>query len=373
MASSLPVTMDRPLDEPHGLDALEIIGLTRTYKVRGAGHRTARRGGDRHAHRAERRESREALRDVSLRIERGSFVALLGPNGSGKSTLLRVLSTAETPNTGSFSLGALSPLTASTDARAYRARLGVAFQSPGLDSLLTARENLSLAAVLSGLPGSEIGPRIASLAATFELTDRLDERVRTLSGGLARRVDLCRAMLGGPSLLLLDEATTGLDHRARLGFFDALARMRATSHPTILLATHLMDEAERAERVVMMHEGRVVADGTPDMLRAAVGERVVRIGAWEPGERSRVREIVGGGGNAPSATDGAADGSQGDSGGALVVAIPTDPGARRDLFERLASAEISFEVGRPTLGDAYLKATGTPLDASGPRHEESAP
>lgn len=371
MASSLPMPTDRSPEASRGRDALEIVGVTRTYRAGRSGHRARVRGGSRHARAAERRESREALRDVSLRIDPGSFVALLGPNGSGKSTLLRVFSTAEAPNAGTFRLGALSPLTSPADARAYRARLGVAFQSPGLDPLLTVRENLSLAAVLSGIASSEIGRRVAELASVFEITDRLEERVRTLSGGLARRVDLCRAMLGGPSLLLLDEATTGLDHRARLGFFDALGRMRATTDPTILLATHLMDEAERAERVVMMHEGRVVADGTPDALRAAVGERVVRVGSRDPDEHLRVRQIMGS--DASNPPDGSAKGEAAELGGALVIAIPTDAGARRELFERLASAEISFEVGRPTLGDAYLRATGATLDASGGPGEETAP
>lgn len=371
MASSLLLPTDRPPEASPGRDVLEIVGVTRTYRADRPGHRARGRGAGRDAHRADRRESREALRDVSLSVQPGSFVALLGPNGSGKSTLLRVLSTAEAPNAGTFRLGALSPLTSSTDARSYRARLGVAFQSPGLDALLTVRENLSLAAVLSGLASSEIGRRVAALASVFELTDRLDERVRTLSGGLARRVDLCRAMLGGPSLLLLDEATTGLDHRARLGFFDALARMRATTDPTILLATHLMDEAERAERVVMMHEGRVVADGTPDTLRAAVGERVVRLGSRDPDELLRFRQILRS--DAAPFPDGSADGGAAVLGGALVIAIPADAGERRALFERLASAELSFEVGRPTLGDAYLRATGATLDAAGEPGEERAP
>ncbi len=204
-----------------------------------------------------------AIDGFSLSIEGGEYVALLGPNGAGKSTLLRLLAGLDTPTWGEVE-------------GVSRSELGVVFQKPALDPLLTVRENLCLQAALHGL--KDRAERAEETAAVLGLSDRLDSRVGELSGGLARRADLARALLTNPTLLLLDEPTTGLDHRARAGFLDAIDEQRAaTPGLAVVMSTHLMDEAARATRVALISGGRLIADDSPDALRASVGgSRVLR-------------------------------------------------------------------------------------------------
>ncbi len=284
---------------------------------------------------------RAALDHVSIEIPRGQWVALLGPNGSGKSTFLRLLATLETPQEGSLRL--LGEPTDSAPALArIRSRLGVVFQSPSLDPLLSVEENLRTQAALFGIRDTRT--RAAAFARQFGIGDRLSERVARLSGGLARRTDLARALIHDPDLLLLDEATTGLDHAARMDFLDLLSRVRKERPQlTIVSATHLMDEGERADRVVMIHHGRVIADDTPDRLRNAHGARLIRI-RRTPEIAALVSEMTA---REPVP-----------AGGELLIPFDETP---PDLLLRLADASASFCVGPATLSDAYLALTGTSL------------
>ena len=208
-----------------------------------------------------------ALDGVSLRVGVRERVALLGRNGSGKTTLLRIASTLLRPTAGRLAVAGLD-VAAQPDA--VRRRLGVVFQSPALDAALTCREALRLQAALVGLGRAEAGPRVEAALDESGLRDRAGQRVGALSGGLARRLDLARGLLHRPALALLDEPTTGLDPLAREAFWDALDRRRGDGAQ--LVATHLMDEAARCDRVVILEAGRVVADGTPAALTAALGD-----------------------------------------------------------------------------------------------------
>lgn len=206
-----------------------------------------------------------ALGGVDLTVGPAERVALLGRNGSGKTTLLRIASTQLRPDVGRVRVcghDLSSP-------EAVRARIGVVFQSPALDPALTAREALALQAALVRIPRAERRGRIAAALADAGLSDRADDRVGTFSGGMARRLDLSRSLLHRPALALLDEPTTGLDPLARDAFWNILDRRRADGAQVI--ATHGMDEAARCDRVVILHEGRVVADDTPQALTAALG------------------------------------------------------------------------------------------------------
>lgn len=323
---------------------LEIDGVTRGYRVRPRRDRSG-----------EIARERVAIEGITLTLEPGTFLALLGPNGSGKSTLMRILATGDRPDSGTFQFEGHRPLESGKDAAAYRAMLGVVFQSPGLDRLLTVRENLRVAGAMFGLKGERLSTTIAGMAEGLGIVDRLEDRVGVLSGGLARRTDLCRALLGEPRLLLLDEATVGLDLTARQGFMDLIAEIRRERPDmTVVMATHQMEEAEEASRVVMMHRGHVVADGSPGVLRAEAGTRAVRVHAADAGTRERAAAITG-------STPGLNEGDE------MVMPLPAEAERAAALLGMLAASGAAFEVSSPTLGDVYMRRTGEKLgqDAEG--------
>jgi len=276
-----------------------------------------------------------ALEPTSLRIETGEWVALLGPNGSGKSTLLKSLATLARPTSGSVALFGENPFASNAALRAARASLGVVFQNGALDGLLTVRENLRLVAACFGI--DDAAERIERVATTLGVHDRLDDRVGTLSGGLMRRVDLARALLPEPALLLLDEPTTGLDLDSRRRFIETVRNERAGRALTVVLATHQIDEAEAADRVVMMAGGRVIADGSPGELRAAAS-----------GLRLTLEDAV------PGALGATLGPAQADGSFSLAV-------DQLGVLADLARAGCGYRVGPATLADVYLERTGRSL------------
>lgn len=286
---------------------------------------------------------RTALDGVSLTVLRGEWLTLLGPNGSGKSTLLRILATLDRPDEGRAAVCGIDPNHSRAALRSVRARIGVVFQRPSLDALLSVRENLLLQAALIGLTRSEAEERARSAARAMGIDDRYDSRVGTLSGGLARRADIARALLAEPELLLLDEPTTGLDLNSRRALLDTLdQRRRSSPKPlTLIFATHLMDEAERSDRVALIHQGRIAAQGRPDELRRALGGRVL---VTEPSRTSTL-----------------------ESAGLVVKQCGPDavgtgsPEAIEAAAVALTRAGASFTVGPPTLADVYLAHTGNRL------------
>ncbi len=297
----------------------------------------------RRTYRATRREAaRTALVGVTITIRRGDWLGLLGPNGSGKSTLLRILATLDRADSGEIDYFN-APAALSKGRTALRARLGVAFQRPALDPLLTVRENLILQASLSGVVRFEAEDKARAVAAEMNLSDRMHSRVATLSGGLARRADIARALLGDPEILLLDEPTAGLDLDSRASLIDLLDQRRAApGRPlTIIMTTHMMDEAERAGRVALMHQGRIVAEGAPAELRRALGNHVVVARA----EAASLLESAG---------------------LTLTRSAPEAVGAGSpEAVERaavaLTRAASPFSVAPPTLADVYFAHTGARL------------
>jgi ABC-2 type transport system ATP-binding protein len=225
-----------------------------------------------------RHGARTALDGVDVAAAPGERVALLGPNGAGKSTLLSVLATLH-PGAGGSARVAGFDVAAEPDA--VRRRLGVVFQGPSLDRKLTLEENLRLLGRLYGLSGRAHAERAREALERVGLADRARDRVATLSGGLARRVELARALLSRPALLLLDEPTAGLDPVARAEFWAALESACAQG-TAALYATHQGEEAERARRVLVLDRGRVVAEGEPDSLKAAVGGDVIVLECDDP-------------------------------------------------------------------------------------------
>lgn len=217
---------------------------------------------------------RVALDDVSFGVEPATMVSLLGPNGGGKTTLFRILTTLLTPTAGTV-------LVAGHDARTHRAsvrrEIGVVFQSPSLDGKLSVAENLMHQGHLYGLSGETLRRRSGELLARFGVDDRSNDRVDTLSGGLRRRVELAKSLLHEPRILILDEPSTGLDPAARDTLMNQLCELRDEQRVTILLTTHLMDEADRSDTVAVLDCGHLAAFDRPSTLKAKIGGDVITL------------------------------------------------------------------------------------------------
>jgi len=289
----------------------------------------------------------EALRSVTLDVPTGTLYGLLGPNGSGKTTLFRILSTLMPPSEGAARVFGLDP---TQQPEAVRNRLGVVFQDPALDEALTVRENLRFQASLYGLAGADRRDRIDELLTRLDVADRADDPVNALSGGLKRRVDLARGLLHRPDLLLLDEPTTGLDPGARRAFWTAIDRLREAEGTTLLLATHLMDEAERCDRVGILSDGALVADGTPAALKAELGDQTLWVETDDPAAlRDRIDAQFG----VPTRIVGST----------VQVAPPNPPAFLSSLYEALGDRIRSATIRAPTLDDVFMVHAETAPDA----------
>ena len=223
-----------------------------------------------------RYENRTALNGISFDVRPAELFGLLGPNGSGKTTLFRILSTLMIP-TGGRAL--VMGCDATQDAATLRRQIGVVFQAQSVDPKLTAYENLWHQGHLYGLRGSALKKRVEEILARVGLADRAKERVETFSGGMQRRIELAKGLLHHPGVLLLDEPTTGLDPGARRDLWQYLQILRDEEQVSVLVTTHLMEEAERCDRLAIMNEGNLVALGTPAELKSEIGGDVILLDA----------------------------------------------------------------------------------------------
>lgn len=215
-----------------------------------------------------------ALDSVSFAIPAGEIFGLLGPNGGGKTTLFRLLTTLLPLSSGRIAVCGIDVKSAPATARRY---FGVTFQSPSLDGRLSVRENLTHQGHLYGLRGVPLQERIDAVVGWLGLSERLSQTADQLSGGLKRRVEIAKSLLHAPRVLILDEPSTGLDPGARLDLWQVLDRVRRQEGVTILVTTHLMDEAERCDRLGILDRGRLVALGTPDDLRQSISGEALTI------------------------------------------------------------------------------------------------
>jgi ABC-2 type transport system ATP-binding protein len=213
-----------------------------------------------------------AVDGVSLQAHRGEFIALLGPNGAGKTTLFQLLSGLFVADSGRIEVMGHDM---SRDAVPALARLGIVFQQPTLDLELSVTANLLFHAGLHGIPRAVAQARIATELARLGLAERAHDKSAQLSGGNRRRVELARALLHEPRLLLMDEATVGLDPQSRRDLLKLMLTMRAERSVAVLWATHLCDEVGDADRVIVLHRGKVLADTTPGKLVAAAGAKTI--------------------------------------------------------------------------------------------------
>ena len=285
---------------------------------------------------------RVALDAVSFTVQRGELFGLLGPNGGGKTTLFRILSTLVPAREGRVQMdgGAID-----------RRRIGVVFQSPSLDKKLTVRENLVHQGHLYGLSGQPLRSRISELLQRFAIADRAADYVEKLSGGLRRRVELAKGLLHKPEVLLLDEPSTGLDPLARRELGDYLEKLRDEDGVTILLTTHIMDEAERCDRLALLDHGKLVALDKPAALKEQVGGDVVTVGSRDS---DRLRgEIEKRFGVKASVVD-------------RTVRIERPRGHEfiPALVEAFPGEIDSVSVGKPTLEDVFIHLTGHRFEES---------
>jgi ABC-2 type transport system ATP-binding protein len=286
--------------------------------------------------------AREALSRVTLSVARGEIFGLLGPNGGGKTTLFKILSTLLFPTSGRVTI---FDHDVTREAGHIRRHLGVVFQHPSLDPKLTVMENLRHHGHLYGMRGPTLRERAEIMLARLGLAERARDRVETLSGGLRRRVELAKALMPRPDMLLLDEPSVGLDPGSRRDFNHYLNHLRAEDGVTVLLTTHILDEADRCDRLGILHQGKLVALGTPGELKRKVGGDVVVIHSHVAEElRVRIKERFG---CEPLLVD-----------GNVRVEMPEGHEFAREIAEVFGDAVETVSFGKPTLEDVFIHLTG---------------
>jgi ABC-2 type transport system ATP-binding protein len=296
---------------------------------------------------------RHALSAVGFTIARGEIFGFLGPNGGGKSTLFRLLSTLVPIQSGSARILG-HDLRGAT--QALRRRIGVVFQSPSLDGKLTVAENLTIHGNLYGMRGARLAERTQAMLARLDVSDRARDFAETLSGGLRRRVELAKALLHEPELLLLDEPSTGLDPAARREFFNLLARLCQSDGVTIVLTTHYMEEAERCDRIGILDQGKLVAIAPPGELKQQVGGDVLVINASAP--EALAQKIA----RQFQVNAALVDGT-------LRIERPRGHELVTRLVDEFGGEIESVTFGRPTLEDVFVHLTGHRF-VTGPIDEE---
>jgi len=285
---------------------------------------------------------RAALNGVSFDVRPAELFGLLGPNGSGKTTLFRILSTLMIPVSGH---AVIMGFDAARDPNNLRHQIGVVFQAQSIDVKLTAAENLWHQGHLYGLHGAALKLRITEMLGRVGLADRAHEKAETFSGGMQRRLELAKGLLHHPSVLLLDEPTTGLDPGARRDLWQYLAILRDEERVTVIVTTHLMEEAERCDRLAILNEGKVVALGTPDDLKHEIGGDVILLDTKNPdslADRIRARFHL----------DAQVLQAQ--------VRIERENGHRfiTDVVEAFPGEIEAISVSKPTLEDVFIHRTG---------------
>jgi ABC-2 type transport system ATP-binding protein len=312
------------------MDAIVAEGLVKIYRTR--------------------KSEVRALDGVDLTVREGSVVGLLGPNGAGKTTAVRILTTLLRPDAGRATVAGLDVV---RDAQRLRSLIGLSGQYAAVDENLTGRENLVMFGRLYQLPKREAERRAAELLAQFDLVDAADRVTKTYSGGMRRRLDLASAICGRPKVLFLDEPTTGLDPRSRIGMWEVI-RTLVREGTTILLTTQYLEEAdELADTIAVVDAGRIIARGTADELKSQVGGERIEVVVHDRTVLPRAVEIM------RRDADGEATVDQ----HTRRITVPVNGGARRlvQIVRDLDEASIAIDdiaLRRPTLDDVFLTLTG---------------
>jgi ABC-2 type transport system ATP-binding protein len=303
-----------------------------------------------------------AVNGVDLAVRTGTVTGILGPNGAGKTTTVRMLTTLLRPDSGT---GRVAGFDIIDQAHDVRRSIGLTGQFAAVDELLTGEENLMMVGRLYHLAGSEAKRRAHALLERFDLTDAARRPAKTYSGGMRRRLDIAASLIAEPPVIFLDEPTTGLDPRSRVGMWDVLEGLVAGG-TTLLLTTQYLDEADRlADDIVVIDHGRIVAEGTPDQLKKQVGGEAIDLVIGDPGRIGEVISLI------QKTFGGEVNRTEVDGG--LALAAPDGADTLVRLVRLMDDADIAIRdvaLRRPTLDDVFMRLTGQ--DTSAATHEEAA-
>jgi len=280
------------------------------------------------------------LKGLTFSISKSEIVGILGPNGSGKTTLFKILSTLVFPTSGSVEISDLDLI---LNHHKIRHLIGVIFQHPSLDKKLSVQENLIHQGHLYGLHGNNLEEKISIELKRYGLQDRCNDKVESLSGGFQRRVEILKGMLHSPSLLIMDEPSTGLDPRARKEMWEHLKQLKKEGM-TILLTTHLIEEAERCDRLILLNEGSIVASGTPQTIKEEIGGEVIVIETQDPEALASKLKVF------PFSLTILAN----------TVRMETKKGHDYipQILDKFGEDILTITVGKPTLEDLFIHKTG---------------
>jgi ABC-2 type transport system ATP-binding protein len=305
-----------------------------------------------------------ALDGLDLQVEAGTILGMLGPNGAGKTTTVRVLSTLLRPDQGTARVAGHD---VSAEAAQVRGAIGLTGQYSALDESLTGRANLIMVGQLCRLSKKQARQRAGELLDQFDLAGAADRGVKTYSGGMRRRLDLAASLVARPSILFLDEPTTGLDLRSRMVTWDAVRALAATG-TTVLLTTQQLDEADQlAGSIAVVDRGRVIAEGTSAQLKTKVGSERVHFTVAPESDLGAARDVLGRLADGPPQVDAAG----------RTVEAPVPGGARRmpEIVRELDDAGVLLDdlgIRRPSLDDVFLTLTGRAAVSAAESNKEAA-